>query len=123
VRQSHCGACDAATKINKPAVTFQRFQCTAAIAARAGDRIRSHAPDNLKNKPFCFCRPHIAVFSALVLFNMESCELLISEARKRSALWNKLNNKYRDRLFCNKEWSVVTKKTHLDSKRKKIINK
>jgi hypothetical protein len=65
----------------------------------------------------------MAAFSALVLFNMESCELLISEVQKRIALWNKLDNKYRDRLFCDKEWSVVPKKTNLDSKRKKIINK
>jgi hypothetical protein len=67
--------------------------------------------------------PHIVAFSALVLFNMESCELLISEVQKRSALWNKLNNKYRDRLFCDKKWNIVAKKTNLDSKRKKIINK
>jgi len=52
---------------------------------------------------------------------MESCELLISEVQKRSALWNKRNKKYRDRLFCDKEWSIVAKKTNLDSECK--INK
>ncbi|CAI6374688.1 unnamed protein product [Macrosiphum euphorbiae] len=45
---------------------------------------------------------------------MESCELLISEVQKRSALWDKRNKKHRDRVVCDKEWSIVAKKTNLD---------
>lgn len=41
---------------------------------------------------------------------METCELLISEVQKRSMLWNKFDKKYKDRVACDKEWSILAKK-------------
>lgn len=46
---------------------------------------------------------------------METCDLLISEVQKRSALWNKFDKKYKDRLVCDKEWTIVAKNIDLDS--------
>jgi len=53
---------------------------------------------------------------------METNELLISEVQKRSVLWNKFDKKYKDRLVCDKEWTILAKKMNLDSECKKIIN-
>lgn len=37
-------------------------------------------------------------------------ELLISEVQKRKVLWNKWDEKYRDRIIADKEWDEVAKK-------------
>ena len=42
--------------------------------------------------------------------------MLISEVQKRSALWNKRNPHYKDRVIVDKEWDFVAESTGFLSK-------
>ncbi|KAL4126273.1 hypothetical protein QTP88_010497 [Uroleucon formosanum] len=80
---------------------FPMYRRSRRICVRSNSFVRT---GQFEKQIILFLSPHKAAFM-----------------QKRSALWNKRNKKYRDRLVCDKEWSIVAKKTNLDSELKFIV--